>query len=41
MTITEQVGTIRGIVSAVSNPLDAATSALAKEIGEMNTRGGT
>ena len=38
MTLTEQIGQVRGILGAITNPIDTATNFLAKEIGEMNTR---
>ena len=40
MTLTEQIGQVRGILGAITSPIDTATNFLAKEIGEMNTRGG-
>lgn len=40
MTLTEQIGKVRGILGAITNPIDTATNFLAKEVGEMNTRGG-
>lgn len=41
MTLPEQIGTIEAIVEGISNPLSATRKAFAKEIGEMNTRGGS
>jgi hypothetical protein len=40
MTLTEQIGKVRGILGVITSPVDTATNFLAKEVGEMNTRGG-
>lgn len=40
MTLTEQLGTLETIAEGVRNPLSTAKNLFAREIGEMNTRGG-
>ena len=40
MTLTEQIGVLESIVEGVRDPMSAAKRVFAREIGEMNTRGG-